>query len=59
MEFEQTSLSGINNRLRVLEIEFEELAGKKKKKNLYLADEKLLGESWNSKEDDEAFAYLQ
>ncbi|KKQ76905.1 MAG: hypothetical protein US98_C0020G0009, partial [Parcubacteria group bacterium GW2011_GWC1_38_6] len=25
----------------------------------FLGDEKLLSESWNSKEDEEAFAYLQ
>mgnify|MGYP001598211663 CR=1 FL=1 len=35
------------------------MKNKKLSEELFLADEKLLAECWNSEEDEKAFAYLQ
>jgi len=46
--------------IKTLQLEIQNIKQKiEKTEELFLADENLLAESWNSEEDDKAFAYLQ
>ncbi len=67
MEQKQVNLNEVYELIKKIQIDLIEIKKKLDKQNIIydwddvkiLADEKVLAEGWSSKEDDEAFAYLQ